>query len=176
MKKGLKIFIVAMSLVLVIATAVGTTLALLTAKTTTITNTFTIGKIEISLDETERTYKLVPGAVLDKDPTVTVKSGSEACYLFVKIDKQENLDLVTYEIADGWTLLETGVYYRTVAATNADTPFEVLKDNKVYVSINATSTDLTAAKGKTLSFTAYACQKEYVDTAAQAWTAVNANP
>ena len=79
---------------------------------------------------------MVPGNAIEKDPTVTVKSGSEECWLFVKVEESANLDTyIDYAIADGWTELEegSGVYYREVAASQADTAFSVLNDNKVSV-------------------------------------------
>ena len=68
----------ALALVLVVVLlfggALGGTLAWLTAKTDTVTNTFTVGDINIDLTETTTDYKLVPGNTIAKDPTVTVKS------------------------------------------------------------------------------------------------------
>ena len=51
MKK--KIALMVTSLVLVVAMAVGGTLAYLTSETQEVKNTFTIGEIEITLDETD---------------------------------------------------------------------------------------------------------------------------
>ena len=69
-------FIALLALVLVIGCVAGGTVAWLVATTDTVTNTFTYGKINITLTETERTYNIVPGVALDKDPKVTVKGGS----------------------------------------------------------------------------------------------------
>ena len=78
-------------------------------------NTFTVGDINIGLTETTTDYKMVPGNTIAKDPTVTVKAESEACWLFVKVTESENLDtFITYAIAEGWTKLQDGVYYREV--------------------------------------------------------------
>ena len=166
----------ALALVLVVVLlfggALGGTLAWLTAKTGTVTNTFTVGDINIDLTETTTDYKLVPGNTIAKDPTVTVKSGSEACWLFVKVDESANLDdFITYEMADGWTELEAGVYYREVPAAAADVTFPVLKGSQVAVRGTVTKEMLTAESftSPTLSFTAYAVQKDNVATAAEAW-------
>ena len=84
MKKKLTMVV---SLLLVMALSIGGTLAYLTAESETITNTFTIGNIEISLAETTgTTYTVVPGATVDKNPTVTVKKGSEACWLYACVE------------------------------------------------------------------------------------------
>lgn len=179
MKKGLKIFLIVMSFVLVIAGTVGATLAYLTAKTTPVTNTFTAGKIEITLTETTSEYKLIPGATIAKDPTITVKAGSEASWLFVKVDIHDDLvDVINFTMADGWTALagEDGVYYRSVDAVTSDTVYQVLKDNVVNVNINATVDDINNADTDTLEFTAYACQSLAVASAADAWAVLNPQP
>lgn len=100
MKK--KSLIMLLSAMLVIATAAMGTIAYLT-DSKNITNTFTVGNVAIELDETvvdengvpqdadndgtnDRTYegndyRLVPGKTYTKDPTVTVKAGSEESYV-----------------------------------------------------------------------------------------------
>ncbi len=174
MKK--KAFALFLALALVVGGVVGGTVAWLTAKTNAVVNTFTVGDINIDLTETTTNYKMVPGNTISKNPKVTVKAGSEACWLFVKVEKSANLDsFITYKIADGWTSLPdvAGVYYREVAATTADTPFEVLKDNTVTVRDTVTKANmnaLTAATYPTLTFTAYAIQQASFATAATAWT------
>lgn len=184
MKKAL--FIMLSAALIVCATVAGT-LAWLTDTTAPVVNTFTVGDINIELKETTgETYKMVPGIELVKDPTVTVKAGSEACWLFVKVDKSVNFDgFMTFEMADGWIALSghAGVYYRNVDATNADTGFDVLKDNKVTVRDTVTKTMLEGVKNAedgtpnenapTLTFTAYAVQKDGINDADTAWRKVN---
>ena len=120
---------------------------------------------------------------IDKDPKVTVKKDSEACWLFVKVEEEGTFvaNKVTYSVDDGWTKL-TGVdnvYYREVSAVTTDTEFGILTDNKVTVSENLTKEDikdLTSTQPK-LTFTAYAIQKEAAGTAADAWAKIpSANP
>ena len=176
MKKAL--FIMLSAALIVCATVAGT-LAWLTDTTAPVVNTFTVGDINIELKETTgETYKMVPGIELVKDPTVTVKAGSEACWLFVKVEKSGNFDsFMTFEMADGWIALSghAGVYYRNVDATNADTGFDVLKDKKVMVLETVTKTMLEGAKtnAPTLTFTAYAVQKDGINDADTAWRKVN---
>ncbi len=178
MKK--KTFIIALCLALVVAFAAGGAIAWLTATTGTVTNTFTVGNIDIDLTETTTDYKMVPGNTIAKDPKVTVKAGSEACWLFVKIEKSANLDtFITYAVADGWTALTgvDGVYYRAVAATTADTPFDVLAGNTVTVkdTVSKANMDgLTAETYPTLTFTAYAVQAAGFDNATDAFAAFKA--
>lgn len=184
-------FIMLLALVLVIGVAAGSTVAWLTAKTAPVVNTFTYGDINITLAETTGSdYKIIPGKDISKDPKVTVKDGSEACYLFVKVEEADwpeameadaTTRKVNYAIADGWTALEgqSGVYYRVVPATTADTSFDVLKGSEAYpngvvtVSENLTKAEISGITTQPkLTFTAYAVQQEGFDTAAEAWNQV----
>lgn len=163
------------AVVLVLCCAIGGTLAWLTDTTNPVVNTFTVGDINIELKETTTNYKMVPGNTIAKDPKVTVQANSEACWLFVKVEKSTNFEnFMTWAIADGWQLVpgETNVYYREVNATTADTSFDVLKGNSVAVKDSVTKADLNALTWDTfptLTFTAYAVQKDNVADAATAW-------
>ena len=176
MKKGLILIIAVMTVVCI---SISATLAYLFVETNSVKNTFEYGDINITLDESKGLdLKMIPGNTITKDPAVTVLKDSEACWLFVKIDKSANFDdFMTYEIADGWTALpgETNVYYREVPATEADTEFAVLKDNEVLVKATVLKTELNAlTEGTmpTLTFTAYAVQKDNVTSVADAWELV----
>lgn len=171
-----------LSAALIVCATVAGTLAWLTDKTEPVVNTFTVGDINITLTESDNLdLKMVPGQPISKDPKVTVEADSEACWLFVKVDKSVNFDgFMTFEMADGWIALSghAGVYYRNVDATNADTGFDVLKDNKVTVHDTVTKTMLEGVKNAdgtpnenapTLTFTAYAVQKDGIADAATAW-------
>lgn len=187
--------VLVLALALIVGVAGGATFAWLTATSDTVTNTFTYGDINITLAEsTGSDYKIIPGVDIGKDPLVTVKAGSEACWLFVKVDEEnwpefadgegENaVRKVNYGIADGWTAL-TGVenvYYRTIDdAVTADTEFYVLKGNDTYpngvitVSDTLTKIDISRISTTTpkLSITAYAIQKDGMATAERAWAAI----
>ncbi len=171
-----KVWISVAAIALVLCCAIGGTLAWLSTKTDPVINTFTVGDINIELTETTTNFKMVPGNTIAKDPTVTVKAGSEACWLFVKVEKSANFDdFMTYEMAEGWIELtgEPGVYYCEVDATATDIGFEVLKDSKVTVNETVTKqmlNELTADTYPTLTFTAYAVQKDNMADAATAWT------
>lgn len=171
------------ALVLVVAlVSVGGTIAWLTATTTPVTNTFTVGNIDITLDETTTDYKMVPGNTIAKDPTVTVVAGSEDCWLFVKVVESSTLSTyIDYEMASGWTALDAtnypGVYYYNTTITQG-TPIPVLKDNQVKVIEGVTKTQMedlekTGATQPTLTFTAYACQKDNVTSVTDAWAKIN---
>ena len=95
MKKS-KVLLLALCVVLLVTASVLGTLAYLTSQDTVV-NTFTVGKVNIVLDETavtpdgkpingaarvkENSYHLVPGMTYVKDPTVTVVKGSEESYV-----------------------------------------------------------------------------------------------
>ena len=95
MKTKSKALLLTLCAVLLVAASVLGTMAYLTS-TAKVENTFTIGKVEITLDETDVTnpngprvkansYKLMPGTTYTKDPTVTVKAGSEESYVRMKV-------------------------------------------------------------------------------------------
>ena len=183
-KKSLALLV---ALVLAIGCVIGGTLAWLTAKTDPVVNTFTYGDINITLSETTgNNYKIIPGVDIEKDPKVTVKANSEACWLFVKVEEEGTFvaNKVTYSIATGWTQgdgsqIPANVYYRKVDAATTDLEFNVLKDNKVTVSENLTKEDIKGITIQpTLTITAYASQlyknNNTTFTAAEAWE--NAQP
>ena len=197
-----KAFVVMLALVLALGCAVGGTIAWLTANTDPVVNTFTYGDINIELYEhvydaatnelTEQTtnevnnYKIVPGKNLPKDPTVKVVGGSEACYLFVKVEATGTFATgVNYAIREeGWAKgdgngIPANVYYREVPAATTDTVFYMLTGDTanpngvVTVSENLTKAEINAIaeanKTPTLSFTAYAIQQEGFANAKDAW-------
>lgn len=170
-----------LSLVLVFGVVAGGTLAWLIDKTDPVVNTFTYGNINITLTEsTGNNYKIIPGKDITKDPKVTVKATSEACWLFVEVKEEGTFvaDKVTYSIADGWTKgdgtkIPANVYYREVSAVTADTDFSVLKDNKITVKDTLTKKDIkNITTNPTLTFTAYAVQKDGIADAATAWSKI----
>ena len=199
MKKKLTLVV---SLLLVMALSIGGTLAYLTDKTEAIENTFTLGNVNITLTETFNTdtdgqdgndawaAKFVPGKEMAKDPKVTVVEGSEACYIYVKVEENiefddgktgEFDDYFTYSVKNGWTRLEGEtdvVYYKTVDAETAAAGevFYVLEGSTtnangcVTVPGAVTKTMIDDLNGDpTLTFTAYAVQSEGMESAADAW-------
>lgn len=175
-----------LALVLAIGCAVGGTLAWLISQTESVVNTFTYGDIDIDLTETTGTeYKIIPGVNINKDPKVTVTAGSEACWLFVKVEEQGTFvaNKVTYGIAADWTKgdgtkIPENVYYREVnaAAAKAGESYYILKGNTTYangvvtVSENLTKAEVNSiATQPKLIFTAYAVQKDGIADATTAW-------
>lgn len=140
-----------MALTLLIGCVVGGTVAWLMDNTSTVTNTFTVGNINIDLKETVNgtdtsaadtavtndSFKIVPGAVEAKNPKVIVEEKSENCYVFVQVKEVGNTagtgKYVDWLIAEGWTQLGTAsngvyTYYRTTNYTTVDneTSYNVL--------------------------------------------------
>lgn len=180
-------FIALLALVLVIGCVAGGAVAWLVAKTDTVVNTFTYGNINIALAETTgENYKIIPGKDIPKDPKVTVTAGSEDCWLFVKVEETGTFvaDKVTYAIADSWTQgngteIPSNVYYREVSAEDAKNgvSYYVLAGNTTYPNgVITVSSDLTKENiptaNPTLTFTAYAVQKENIADAKTAWEKV----
>ena len=109
MKK--KILVACLCVALAVLTIAGTTLAYLTSQDT-VTNTFTVGNVQIKLDEAAanpdgslvpnatrvkaNSYKLIPGHTYAKDPMVTVLKGSESSYIkmTVTFTKAAELDAI----------------------------------------------------------------------------------
>ncbi len=175
------------SLVLIVCIAVGATLAWLTDTTSTIENTFTVGKVDIDLTETKptnNTAKMVPGSSIDKDPKITVAADSEDCYVFVRIVETNNTltsdsskKYINWTVASGWTQgdgtnIPANVWYRNDGTANAS--FAILANDKVDVENAITSADMNAVTTNTqpkLTFTGYAVQKDNL-SATEAWAAL----
>ena len=179
---GGKAFTAMLALTLVLAAywAVGGTAAWLAAKSDPIASTFTFGDINITLkdeDPQEGPTKIIPGMDIKKALKVTVQADSVDCWLFVKVEQTGTFvaDKVTYSIDDGWTKgngspIPEDVYYRQVSGATTDREFPVLKDDKITVSNTLTKEEIqNITTQPTLTFTAYAVQKEGINTAADAW-------
>ena len=209
MKKAKKIVALLLCAVLLISASVAGTLAYLTQKTATVQNTFTVGKVSLGEDEdgdgiveggldetkvdqygvavtpasrvTKNTYKLIPGKTYAKDPVLTVKGTTDVdCWLFFKVVENNPGNFLTYELnLDGWTELETGVYYRAITASTADQSFQLLKgktgftNGYVTISEDLTLEQMATADDASLIFTGYAIQKEGFDNPAAAWDELN---
>lgn len=137
MKKSKAILMVVCAMLLVAASVMGT-LAYLTSQDS-VTNTFSVGKVAITMDEADvdeygylilddeqipvdrvdnNTYKLMPGHTYTKDPIVYVDAASEDCYLFVKVVNEitaieaEGDTVAAQMAAKDWTLIDAdnGIY------------------------------------------------------------------
>ena len=184
---SIKIAALIAAIVLVIGCTAGGTVAWLVSKPAPIVNVFTVGNINATLTETATAFKIVPGVDIAKDPVATVKAKSEDCYLFVQLTEENwpafteadsTTRKVKYDIADGWTKLEDGVYYREVTKNDTgDQAFHVLKNDQVTVSSTLTKENADAIQ-KTgtpkLTVAVYAVQKEGMGSADKAWETAKA--
>ena len=189
MKK--KIAVAAAAFALVLCFAVGGTLAWLTARTNTITNTFTKGDVKISLTETWNTdtdnnsepdawqAQLIPGETYAKDPKVEVLNDTNVdCWLFVKFEELNDaatyLDYTSTLTEDnGWTQgddtdIPANVWYREVKAADSVKEWNLLDGDKVTVKGSVTEDNMDAAAEAKLVYTAYAAQKDNLSAEA-AW-------
>ena len=207
MKK--KTIALALVLVMVFGATLGGTFAYLTS-TDTVTNTFTVGNVQIKLDEAKanpdgslvegadrvkaNSYKLLPGHTYNKDPMVTVLSGSESAYIkmTVTFTKAKELDAIfaptgadlisifkgydsTNWIAKGNTK-DTSANTRTyefwykeaVAAPEGDVALDALFDS-ITVPGSITNEQLATIEGMTITVNAYAIQADGFANAADAW-------
>lgn len=194
-KTKIKVLTVALCLVMVAVSSSLFTIAYLTSKTGTVTNTFSVGKVAITLDETavdaygepiasaaptqSNSYKLIPGHTYTKDPTVHVAAGSEVCYLFVKvvnplssIEATGNTTIAKQMETNGWVAL-TGVENVYYLSTTVDA--RSAQQNKTVFSqvvLEDDSSDWATSYGN-ITIKAYAVQADGFNTAAAAWTAAD---
>ena len=209
MKK--KLLIMSVAMVLVCAFAVGMTLAYLTS-TDRVVNTFTVGNVQIKLDEAKvnldgtpvqdadrvkaNSYKLIPGHTYNKDPMVTVLSGSEESFIkmTVTFSNSAELDAIFdptgadllrifngYDSAN-WTYKGNTKditantrtyefwYKETVAASTADVALDALFDS-ITVPGTINNAQLRTIEGMTITVNAYAIQADGFANAEAAWAA-----
>ena len=209
MKTKRKALLLSLCAVLLVVASVMGTMAYLTSSDT-VTNTFTVGKVEIKLDETDVTnpngprvqansYRLLPGLTYTKDPTVTVKAGSEPSYvkMTVTFTKAAELDAIfalnggadMTSIFNGYdstnwiykgntedTTANTRTYefwYKeAVAAPTADVALDALFD-QIKAPDSLTNSDLNNLKDLKITVNAYAIQADGFATAEAAWAAFN---
>lgn len=213
MKKTLSILAL---VVLVAAVSVLGTLAYLTS-TDSVQNTFTVGKVAITLDEAKvdangaaltgdqaervkaNSYKLMPGHTYTKDPTVTVKAGSEASYIRLLVTVQFNdsqtdanvateLDSIfTGYNATTWNRVKKTVSddnktityeYRYVKTDTVAAPTVDVELDPLFTGFTVPSTwtgdTLKGIGGFTINVVAQAIQADGFADAAAAWAAFSA--
>ena len=217
MNNKVKALLMACCAVLLVFASVIGTLAYLT-DTKTVTNTFTVGNVQIKLDEAQvnpetgkkissevrisgpqatNSYKILPGRTIDKDPTVTVLSGSEECYVRAIVTltvsggsgkAQTNMNALidsaktTSDAHFTWTLKSENtaqvvyeVRYNTAVSQNGnDQPFVLFETIDIPSGWN--NADLTALQGLKIEIEAHAIQAESFANADAAWAAFDAQP
>lgn len=180
-----KILLTICSAMLLVTLSVGATFAYLTSQAT-VTNTFTVGNVAITMDEAaikdvygekdaaadrvmENKYKLIPAHKYDKDPTIHVDANSEDCYLFVKIENgisaieaAGDTTIAAQMAAKGWDVVNDaqGIYAYCDAEGN------LVKNTKsadvvVFETFTlANDADVANYVNATIAITAYAVQAD----------------
>lgn len=211
MKTRSKALLLTLCAVLLVAATIFGTMAYLTS-TDTVTNTFTVGKVNIKLDEAKANpdgtlvegaervkaneYKLLPGHTYNKDPMVTVLSGSESSYVKMTVTFSKANELDAIFAPDGADMLKTfnGYdaanwiakgntkdatantrtyefwYKEAVAAPTADVALDALFDS-ITVPGEITNEQLATIERMTITVNAYAIQADGFADAAAAWAA-----
>lgn len=186
-----KILALACCAVLLVCISVGATLAYLTDDDA-VTNTFTVGKVEITLDEADvddstegedrdqaNEYKLIPGGEYEKDPTVHVAAGSEEAWLFVKVvngiadvEAEGETTIEAQMIANGWTAVEgADGYYSYKETVSAGEDIVVFSTFSIAEDVKQAALEAC----ENIEITAYAIQAADLDTVEEAWTALGLN-
>lgn len=151
------------------------TVAYLTSESNTVVNTFVSGKVDIDLIETsnidpkqstyKNTYKMYPGAVIDKDPKVIVKKDSEECYLYVGIQN----GLVTQKNGEATTNIDTNLwkkiakdsyiyrYHEPIKSSDKDQTIVVF--TKLTIPTEFNNEDMKNLNGNAIYVNAFAVQK-----------------
>ncbi|HIT09525.1 MAG TPA: hypothetical protein IAB55_10680 [Candidatus Merdivicinus faecavium] len=164
--------------------AIGGTLAWLTATTNEVTNTFTVGNIQLNLDElpvdedgivdedgtrvTEQKhpYKVYPSATIKKDPKVDVIENSEDCWLYVYVTNNTEAEgadgtAIDFSMASDWQAVSglSGLYrYKDEKVTAPLTDVSVFANDTVTVDEGITD-EITGE----ITVKAYAHQAEGVE-------------
>lgn len=198
MKTKSKALLMTLCAVLLVAASVLGTMAYLTSQDS-VKNTFSIGKIAITLDEAKvdadgkavvpevrvkaNAYKLMPGHEYDKDPTVHVTANSEDSWIFVKVEngisdfEAAGTTTIAKQIeTEGWTVLNgvANVYYKSYTKNAAQQDLTVFKNFTIAdgaEKINGWDT----ATGANITITAYAVQQDGFANAEAAWDAAKFN-
>ena len=192
--------VVACAILLVVGSIAGTIAYLTSVKT--VTNTFTVGNISITLDEspvgndgkattgnrvTANEYHIVPNGEYDKDPLITLAAKSDSCYLFVKVvnglasveETEGGTTIAAQLAANGWVALDgvTNVYVYTNAGNSVVATSNAAQEfpvfTKVIIEDAVTNEQLAALDNKTVAVTAYAVQSAGFTDAKDAWISAN---
>ncbi len=186
-----KVLALALCAVLLVVTTVFVTMAFLTSKDS-VKNTFTVGKVTITLDEAkvttdgakvegaervkENSYHLIPGHFYVKDPTIHVDDESEDCWLFVKVENglKDIIDTRTIEeqlVDNGWSLVdgESNIYAYKEIATAETKDYKVFDNFKLKGDADVALYATADNEDSVINVTAYAIQADGFDTAAAAW-------
>lgn len=202
MKKRTKALLLVLCAIMLVTASIMGTVAYLTSTTETVSNTFSVGQVNITLSETKvdaygtkltgdaagttsagQAYKLIPGHEYVKDPTITVTAGSEPCWLFVKVENgisayEATTNTIESQLtSNGWTLVDgqSNVYYHAIVdAREAAQTIKVFEKFVVADTADAVNGWSSVSSENTkVSVTAYAIQSNGLESVTSAWTALN---
>lgn len=200
MKKTKKVLVLSLCAVMLVTASVLGTMAYLTS-TDEVVNTFTVGNVAITLDETDvdnstpgdndrdkaNAYKLIPGHEYGKDPIVHVDTNSEDCVLFVKVANEitaiEDADksVESQMAANGWEVVDANNGIYVYGSATAPTVVSGGSNTAVFetftVAGTVDNTTLASYANKTITVTAYAVQADGFSgkTASEIWAAAGLN-
>lgn len=200
MKKTKKVLVLSLCAVMLVTASVLGTMAYLTS-TDEVVNTFTVGNVAITLDETDvdnstpgdndrdkaNAYKLIPGHEYGKDPIVHVDTNSEDCVLFVKVANEitaiEDADksVASQMAANDWEIVDANNGIYVYGSATAPTVVSGGSDAAVFetftVAGTVDNTTLASYANKTITVTAYAVQADGFSgkTASEIWAAAGLN-
>ena len=202
-KKLLKALGVVLAAVALVVVSVLGTMAWLTDTTDEVVNTITVGNVDLDLYETVTTevegspvttevkaqnYKLFPGQTYSKNPTVEVQSGSEECYIRVKITVTNATAWAgqfnsCIDLQSGWTCVNPDatadgedkiVYeYRYADVIDASAT-DVAKAVFTTLTVPGTWTNETITSDETITVVAHGIQATGMTNAADAWAKFDA--
>ncbi len=199
MKTRNKAILLSLCAILLVVTTVFATLAYLTDTENTVTNTFTVGNVSITLEEskvntdgslydngttkvTSNEYKLFPGGTYTKDPVLTVDEGSEDAWVFVSVENQisaieDSTNAIADQIIDnGWVIVdededENVVIYAKSTAQKAGASLKVFDEFSVADTVN--NAEFTALGNNTkIIINGYAIQADGFEDYNEAWAAL----
>lgn len=191
MKKKTKALMLVLCAVLLVTASVLGTMAYLTS-TDKVVNTFTVGKVAITLDEAkvkedgtpvagaarvkENAYHLLPGHGYTKDPTVHVQANSEDSFIFVKVENgiasyEAGTTIAAQIAANGWQPLTgvANVYYKAYTKSAEITDLPVFGNFTIADRANAADSWNNFSAETNVTVTAYAVQQDGFASAAAAW-------
>lgn len=193
MKKKTKALMLVLCAVLLVTASVLGTMAYLTS-TEKVVNTFTVGKVAITLDEAQvnpdgtpaagaarvkgNAYHLLPGHTYTKDPTVHVQANSEDSFIFVKVENgiaryEAGTTIAAQIAANGWTPLEgvANVYYKAYTKSAEITNLPVFGHFTIADNANAADSWNNFSAETNVTVTAYAVQTSGFNSETDAWNA-----
>ena len=196
MKKKTKALMLVLCAVLLVTASVLGTMAYLTS-TDKVVNTFTVGKVAITLDEAKvdsdgtavtpaervkgNAYHLLPGHTYTKDPTVHVQANSENSFIFVKVENgianyEAGTTIAAQIAANGWQPLKDdknvdvkNVYYKTYTKSAEITNLPVFGHFTIADHADAADGWNNFSAETNVTVTAYAVQQDGFASAAAAW-------